>query len=567
MSTLPTDQPSRTKPATVAITAHRLFPAIVALWFAALLGIGSLAIAPEMLSALVGALGIAKVIPAAAPPLGFTARGLLALAMGGVGVIVGMMIGSRIARPQPVQPLRKTDPTRGWQEGPTRDYAYGPDAHREEAAPEPELHRAPRGPLRASEAFADIEPLTDAAAVPHEQRSLADKALASESLSEDDFAALGAPREDLFHEPDDATLHSVDPEPAPSLASPAAFATLGERRDPDARRSLGQATLASLGTVQLVERLALAMASATQAPRHPATKDGLTDTLCRDAVPHPEGSAPAAEAPLELDTIAPDTSPYSREPRFVAPTEHQAAAHPHGAPEAWSAPDVSDIQPHQLPDSIADGQVTPTPATASAHQRPSILDPIAHGWDDEPDEDDEAPTLAPPRFLSTYPATVAASASPSTAGRRNASADRLPSGGRTAPRRGESDAVPAEALDDGGAEVVNDDRYPSLLDIQPLARESIRIPAPADASSIAPVPEARQSESIVMFPTSRVDAPFAPPPASTLQSRRSPPFQPPIGAGLLVKAPELPADPVDADDADRALRAALATLQRMSGGR
>lgn len=79
------------------ISRHPLFPAIVALWFAALLGIGSVALSIPLLETLVLAGHVDSLIPAAAPPLGMTARLLLALAFGSVGGVVGWSMALRLA--------------------------------------------------------------------------------------------------------------------------------------------------------------------------------------------------------------------------------------------------------------------------------------------------------------------------------------------------------------------------------------------------------------------------------------------------------------------------------------
>ena len=566
------------RPKTAApIAAHRLFPAIVALWFAALLGIGSLVIPPETLSALVGALGIPKLIHAAAPPLGFTARALLAVMMAGVGVIVGLVIGLRLASRHKVEPQRKTDPTRGRKIVPVRTYEYDPTDHL--AGPAVEAAAAPqRGPLRASEAFADIEPLTDTA----EATSQTFQADAG-SPSDEHFAVLGAPAAEIF-EPADESIHESgpdsghefgrdtfddlianawEPEAVETVAPPAPFTTVAEQvepaafksdaavpvaplaANPDARRTLVETPLENLGTVQLVERLALAMAAAAEA-RIASVAD--RDLQPRAVAPEPvapasvaPASASATEEPLELETLAEPAPHHEHAPIMVASVEEPVAepVHTDGEPQtarrSWSAPDFAEPIPE---------------AAVASPARPSILDPIAHAWDDESADEDDAPTIAPPRFLSAR--------APATAQRYE---------------------DPAGALDDADADADGDDLYPSLLNIQPAAREAIRIPAPHSASGPAfgPTsgPAAQPAEPIVMFPNAapRADAPFAPPPASTLQSRRSLPFQAPMGqspgsnAGTPVTPPELPADPVDAEEADRAVRAALATLHRMSGVR
>jgi hypothetical protein len=76
------------------ITANPAFPWIVALWFAALLGVGSLILPVALLERASTATGLASVLPMAAPPLGFTAQSLVAL----VGTLAGGMFGFLLAR-------------------------------------------------------------------------------------------------------------------------------------------------------------------------------------------------------------------------------------------------------------------------------------------------------------------------------------------------------------------------------------------------------------------------------------------------------------------------------------
>ena len=95
------------KPASKPITSHQLFPAVVALWFGALFGLGSLAVRPSLLETVVMASRVDLVIPAAAPPLGVTARILVALALAAVGSVIGLVIARRLARPKPEVRERK----------------------------------------------------------------------------------------------------------------------------------------------------------------------------------------------------------------------------------------------------------------------------------------------------------------------------------------------------------------------------------------------------------------------------------------------------------------------------
>lgn len=82
------------------VTAHRLFPAFAALWFAALLGLGSLVIPGIQLGAIVVGTGLPALVPAAAPPLGFTAHLLVALALAMLGAALGLLLGLRLRSPR-----------------------------------------------------------------------------------------------------------------------------------------------------------------------------------------------------------------------------------------------------------------------------------------------------------------------------------------------------------------------------------------------------------------------------------------------------------------------------------
>lgn len=80
------------------ISSHPAFPAIVALWFAALLGMGSLVVPVTLVETAVSVTGLSSIIPATAPPLGLTARALIALAFTVFGAITGMMIARQVAK-------------------------------------------------------------------------------------------------------------------------------------------------------------------------------------------------------------------------------------------------------------------------------------------------------------------------------------------------------------------------------------------------------------------------------------------------------------------------------------
>lgn len=76
------------------ITASPAFRWVVAIWFAALLGVGSLIVPVVLLERASTATGLASILPQAAPPLGFTARALIA----GIGTLGGAMLGLVLTR-------------------------------------------------------------------------------------------------------------------------------------------------------------------------------------------------------------------------------------------------------------------------------------------------------------------------------------------------------------------------------------------------------------------------------------------------------------------------------------
>ncbi len=74
---------------------------MVSLWFGALFGLGSLAVRASLLESFVISSHIDAIIPQAAPPLGITARILLAVALAAIGGVAGSRLARWIARPKP----------------------------------------------------------------------------------------------------------------------------------------------------------------------------------------------------------------------------------------------------------------------------------------------------------------------------------------------------------------------------------------------------------------------------------------------------------------------------------
>lgn len=94
----------RSAKASQPITRHPLFPAIVALWVATLLGVGSLLLRTSLVESAVVASHLDSLIPAAAPPLGTTARLMLAGLLSLPGGVIGWVLAKRLGAPKKAGP-------------------------------------------------------------------------------------------------------------------------------------------------------------------------------------------------------------------------------------------------------------------------------------------------------------------------------------------------------------------------------------------------------------------------------------------------------------------------------
>jgi hypothetical protein len=96
----PNRKPSRGQKGHIQpITRHPLFPAIVSLWFFALLGAGSFVASGGVLESLVVS-NVDAIIPATSLPPGVPARLVLALALAAIGGGIGWMLARRVAAPE-----------------------------------------------------------------------------------------------------------------------------------------------------------------------------------------------------------------------------------------------------------------------------------------------------------------------------------------------------------------------------------------------------------------------------------------------------------------------------------
>ena len=536
-----------------SIVQHRHFPVIAALWFAALFGLGSLAIRPALLESAVLSMRIDTVIAAAAPPLGMTARLLLALVMAGLGAVIGLVLACKIAAPRETgMRLRARD---AHPDAPARrPLSAATDlAEREPAAETTFETAAPmRGQRRRTLAISedsypteivDFAPLPGAA--PFAAPAPLD--LGDLALSEDDALVELDTVMEALPEPV-AQLRAFDP-PAPLAPEPApAFTAADFAPDPEpvaesvaapepAEAAIGAAAvlalpLGTLSLVQLSTRLAAALAG-RRSRLAASTAIDLT-ALIRTPAPAAHWDAPAAVAAVD-----------------------EAAQDEAATPLAECQPDAAAISPEEPSEDFA-----PAPRLFGA--LPAGMRPVAAEYD--ADEDDHAladARFAPPlRGLARQPAADAAEDITPIDPRELTHAD------AAIAESDDSDA--ADDADDAADDATDDDGYSSLLDISvsALSRPGhVRIDdqpaAQGDAVEPAVVFPGQLPRFAALAATRGETDEAAPaPPASGL--RRFDPAGTAQRSGTSL-APAPVAAASDPEATERALRSALATLQRMSG--
>jgi hypothetical protein len=212
------------------ITRHPLFPAIVALWFCALLGLGSLTVSAPALEGLVLATHIDALVPAAAPPLGMTARLVVALALAVVGGGIGWLLALRVAAPE-VEPephvfkfsdLGDELQWPGSTDQPaTVDEPEAPD-------PEPEIAPAPE-PERSAQAVisASLNALS--------QAELLERLAIALQRRQESPTDAAAPSDPVIHFPDLAVRQGSRGSPLPPASGPGSDETEKALRDALAR--------------------------------------------------------------------------------------------------------------------------------------------------------------------------------------------------------------------------------------------------------------------------------------------------------------------------------------------
>jgi len=549
------------EPARPPVSLHPAFPAIVALWFAALLGLGSLVLPAVLLERMVGATGLAALVPAAAPPLGITARGIIALVGALAGCGLGVLIARRVAqahRPEPVSriaklaggsrrpisvhdelggegvvngeslPLNRRRALAISEDDRPSDFLYqiplpgaDPDAPAPfAAAPFVGVGADDEEPLELSELAGDeAEPVSAQPADADEPDEtdgdfeMTDSKHTSAWPSHQHYPAGSEPAvaEELDSRKNRAGPRGLEPLPfsAPSLARRASEPASEPEVEAEPEAQLeAVATPVAVAAEEPAFRAdwetapleGLGLVQLVQ--RLGSTIERRRELAARSAATVAAAPAPFASAPADLEPAAAEEAAQAMA-AFFAPAPAPAAVEPVAA-GATDAPASFDAEPEQ-----------------AAMPLPGFLEPIEEA-DDE--GDDAVPDFSLP-LRRPAPATPSFAPADNDAGR---------------------DEVEAEPQDDDG-----ENGFSSLLDLNnPFVAkaEFVRIDVPEDDA--APV------EPAVVFPGQEESAR----PAEPVAAFGARIFDPPG------KAPASPAPaPQAAADADAALRAALATLQRMSG--
>lgn len=217
-----------------SISRHPLFPAVAGLWAAAILVIASAAFGVPLLERVIALTHVDSLIPAAAAPVGVTARLLLALALGAVGGVAGYVLAWKRANPKQ-KAVRKVFSVADAQLG-------APPIWPSESA-ETEIE---------PEAAASPEPEAEGPALPDDGEAQAAPAAVAEPAIEPVAEAVTAP----------------PPHPA----------------SPTAAQRIAHADLADLSHVELMERLAIALQRRQElVPVEAAT----TEELVTAVVPFP----------------------------------------------------------------------------------------------------------------------------------------------------------------------------------------------------------------------------------------------------------------------------------------
>jgi hypothetical protein len=538
-------------PAKAPVSAHPAFPAIVGLWFAALLGLGTIVMPAVVLEQIATATGLASVFPPAEPPLSAAGRGMFALLATLLGLIGGLALARRVARAHDTaRPTRRR--TAGGRSTPPRPLSVIDDLG-EEAIAAPAIAGALPGRRRALAVTDEAQPseflmtaplpgesdVPELSLEPHEEpmSERPSEFDAPQATDELDLGVLtSAPAEvpvipAYVPELDTRKPRAVTAPPAP--ATDPVAETASEPIDPFTA-PLAEAPidkpLEDLGMVQLAERLGRSL------QQRLIVREAEAEAEAEAAAEALSFSAPSFDHEDQTLAVPPPVVPEAlRAFMDVAPEEF--------APETHEPADVVPLAAEVVEAEAADDEVQMPPPVVPSALMPFAFAPF--GPEDDDDELDAGPFTLPLSTMLPRPFD--------------------------APVVPQDEAVEAVEADDGeevedDALVAEDESYSSLLAMNNPFRqreEFVRIDEPeAEADDLEPA---------VVFPGHEQLAPQAAAegPGEDVEAPSSVrPFDAPhqsLNQPAPSTAPVRTRAAADAAETERALRSALANLQRMSG--
>ena len=339
-------EPTKGYEAARPVSAHRLFPAIVAAWFALLLGAGFMVLPGLMIERLVGASGISSLIPAAAPPLGNTARILISLAAAVAGAALGFAIARKVAASQNAEHAALADMRRSVRK--KEEQACRPISAKEElgselldSPPEEERFRIPlRNRAPAAENEADLGPRSFSSEDVHwagmpdiEPEPVEDVAPEPE---------LSAPFGNNFTAWDDSAPLETEP-PFPDFRDDAPVFESAAPAADSASTSRDETPLDQLGLAGLTERLGRSLRAKRLPPAASAALLERLKTARDEGTMGLDTFAEKEEAEADESESGDPDADYS--PLLAIPPDRPISIFPETAPRPFDAPRNTGMQP------------------------------------------------------------------------------------------------------------------------------------------------------------------------------------------------------------------------------
>jgi hypothetical protein len=563
------------------ISAHPAFPLLVGLWFAALLGLGTVVMPSAVLEQFASATGLSGVFPQAQAPITASARAAFALLATIIGAVGGLALARRVAASQEhaVRAPRRRAPRTGnhAETRAVRPLSVHDDLGEGIATPADDQPMPIPGRRRALAVLEEERPSDFLLAAPlpgHEDTAPPELPIDEEPMTErpSEFDAplpVEAEEElDLSRLVADSPIYdSPAPEPvehAPADQPPADAQVFAAPAEPVAEEIAPPAYVPELDTRKPRDIVA---PPASEVADEPAA-------VVAQEITAPLAAAPVTEAPLDatledlgMVQLAERLGRSLQQRLATAALSPEAEIEPTAEPLTFSAPSFEQepedaavaVPPPVVPDALR-AFMDETPEAAAPDETieeetgelqvpvpvvPPALRPFAFEPFDSDDDDDDD-TLDAGSFTLPLANLVPR---PFDAPKVVASMD-------IAPIQTEASAESEEDEDDALAE--SDESYSSLLEMNNPFRareEFVRVDEPEA--------EDEDVEPAVVFPGQEAPVGEAAAPANAGR-----PFDAPTQSGNQPAPSTAPARPravADPAETDRALRSALANLQRMSG--